>query len=226
MESQLKNLESYLLQCWSIKTSSKWTPENPYKGQCGVTALVVNDLFGGDILKTKVENQWHYYNFILGHRYDFTAKQFVSIPDYQDILSNREEAYSDTNEYQYGQLKDSMGKELLGITDISRAEHYTWGSACDGWHLLKSDSLSIIQERMPRSASEKLHYHERSRQFFYILSGEATFEIDGLTCRIASGKGVLIKPGARHRILNESDSDLEFIVISEPKSHGDRIDMG
>ncbi|WP_434095354.1 YunG family protein [Streptomyces flaveolus] len=27
---------------------SGWSPENPARGQCGVTALVVNDLLGGD----------------------------------------------------------------------------------------------------------------------------------------------------------------------------------
>ncbi|PZN12624.1 MAG: hypothetical protein DIU69_02970 [Bacillota bacterium] len=41
-------------QCWSKDTSSKYTPENPARGQCGVTALVANDLLGGEILKTPV----------------------------------------------------------------------------------------------------------------------------------------------------------------------------
>lgn len=34
-----------LFKCWSINSSSKWTQDNPANGQCGVTALVVNDLF-------------------------------------------------------------------------------------------------------------------------------------------------------------------------------------
>lgn len=53
---------SILIRCWSINSSSKWTSENPAKGQCGVTSLVINDLFGGDILKTETPEGWHYYN--------------------------------------------------------------------------------------------------------------------------------------------------------------------
>ncbi len=107
-ESTADNLmliEQYLLKCWSIETSSKWTTDNPYRGQCGVTALVINDLSGGNILKTKVEGQWHFYNQIEGKRYDFTKKQFAFEINYQDIESNREEAFADTNEYQYSTLK-------------------------------------------------------------------------------------------------------------------------
>jgi len=107
----INQIEQYLLKCWSLKTSSKWTLENPYKGQCGVTALVINDLFGGNILKTEVEGQWHFYNRIDGECYDFTSKQFNSDIDYQDIESNREEAFADTNEFQYSTLKTTMMQE-------------------------------------------------------------------------------------------------------------------
>lgn len=104
-------LEQYLLKCWSIETSSKWTTDNPYRGQCGVTALVINDLFGGDIFKTDVEGQWHFYNLIDGKRFDFTSKQFNFKINYQDIESSRDEAFADTNEYQYSTLKNAMMQE-------------------------------------------------------------------------------------------------------------------
>lgn len=31
----------------------------------------------------------------------------------------------------------------------ANAEHYLWGGDCDGWHLVKSQGLSVIHERMP-----------------------------------------------------------------------------
>ncbi len=65
------------------------------------------------------------------------------------------------------------------ITSTENAEHYTWGNQCDGWHLLRSGSLSVIQERMPPGTSEQMHYHESAQQVFYILSGTATFEVEG-----------------------------------------------
>ncbi|HEY4786611.1 MAG TPA: hypothetical protein VIH57_11200 [Bacteroidales bacterium] len=119
------NIEDCLIKCWSSKTSSKWTIDNPYKGQCGVTAIVINDLFGGQILKTLIDNQWHYYNWINGQRHDYTSKQFDYELDYQDTPSSWDEAYSDTNELQYKELKGLMERELLGIVDTSSAEHYS-----------------------------------------------------------------------------------------------------
>src|ERR1700749_2717888 len=109
------------------------------------------------------------------------------------------------------------------ITSIHNAEHYTWGSQCDGWHLLKSDTLSVIQERMPPGTCEQLHYHERAQQVFFILSGTATFEVEGEGKTVSANQSVHIKPGVKHRILNNSYEDLHFLVISEPKSHGDRV---
>ena len=61
----------------------------------------------------------------------------------------------------------------MPIVDRSNIEHYLWGTGCDGWHLLKQDSLSIIMERVPAGESEQPHSHTFSRQFFYILTGEA-----------------------------------------------------
>lgn len=220
-----EDIESHLLQCWSIKTSSKWTAENPYKGQCGVTALVINDFFGGQILKTLTDNQWHFYNRLNGQRIDFTAKQFNSKLEYKDIETTRDEALKDTNELQYNELKGLMEKGMLGIVDISNAEHYVWGDNCDGWHFVKSDSLSVIKETMPSMTKEKMHYHQKSQQFFFILSGTATFEVNGMVYKVAQNRGIRIKPGVIHRISNNTESTLEFMVISEPKSHGDRINI-
>ncbi|HCT29392.1 MAG TPA: cupin domain-containing protein [Bacteroidales bacterium] len=118
-----------------------------------------------------------------------------------------------------------MKNDLFGIVDTSNAEHYKWGDTCDGWHFVKSDSLSVIKETMPCMTKERLHYHEKAQQFFYILAGTATFEINGTTCVVNKNQGISIKPGIKHRVFNNGDSDLKFIVISEPKSHGDRVNI-
>ena len=67
---------------------------------------------------------------------------------------------------------------------ISNAEHYTWPSAigehlCDGWHLHRSASLSAIEERMPPGTAEQRHLHQHTTQFFYVLAGELTIELNG-----------------------------------------------
>ena len=111
------------------------------------------------------------------------------------------------------------------ITSVKNAEHYLWGDGCDGWPLLRSDCLSVIQERMPPGTAEQLHYHERAQQVFYILAGTATFEIEGETMTVLAGQSLHILPMARHRISNATDTDLHFLVISEPKTQGDRINI-
>jgi len=108
------------------------------------------------------------------------------------------------------------------IKDICNSEHYVWGNKCDGWHLVNSPTLSIIQEMMPPATSESWHYHTCAQQFFFILSGTATFETEGEAFQVQHGKGFHIPPGRRHRIANHTDAMLEFIVISEPHSHVDR----
>jgi mannose-6-phosphate isomerase-like protein (cupin superfamily) len=109
------------------------------------------------------------------------------------------------------------------MIDTSTAEHYIWGSACDGWRLVNHPDLSVIQEHMPPNTHEVRHYHERARQFFYILSGVATMELDGVREQLGTGQGVEIPPGQPHQIFNESNTDLEFLVISQPTTAGDRV---
>ncbi len=103
------------------------------------------------------------------------------------------------------------------------APHYSWGEGCDGWHLVRTEELSVIQEHMPPVTEEVRHYHEHARQFFYVLAGTATIEVDGVIHRLGVQDGIEIQPGTPHQLKNEGDSDLHFLVISQPPSHGDRI---
>jgi mannose-6-phosphate isomerase-like protein (cupin superfamily) len=111
-----------------------------------------------------------------------------------------------------------------GSVSRENADHYRWGVDCDGWHLVKDAQLSVIEEFMPPGAAEVRHHHERSQQFFYILTGEVLMEINGENMLIPEGSGVRILPGTRHQIRNPSSGPVRFLVISQPPSHGDRID--
>ncbi|WP_338868240.1 cupin domain-containing protein [Spirosoma sp. SC4-14] len=119
-----------------------------------------------------------------------------------------------------------MADERPIIISAQNAEHYNWGNQCDGWHLIKSDSLSIIQERMLPGTSEIKHYHQQARQFFFVLSGEATMEIGNEKVVLKTHEGIEIPPRVAHQMRNDSAADVLFIVTSTPKSHGDRIVVG
>jgi hypothetical protein len=109
-----------LRRCWSLETSSQWLPENPARGQCNVTALVVHDHFGGEILKTPVGADWHYYNRAAGRVCDLTAEQFTVPPAYLDIPSTRNEALAGTAPERYQALAASVSRALVSIGTVTR----------------------------------------------------------------------------------------------------------
>ncbi len=111
------------------------------------------------------------------------------------------------------------------IVSVSNAEHYTWGQSSDGWHLLKHEALCVIDEQMVPGSSEQLHFHHKAQQLFYILSGEASFEINQQPFHLHAGESLHIPPGTPHRIFNKGAAGLRFIVISSPPSHGDPENM-
>lgn len=84
----LKEFETIIKKSWSSETSSpswreNWNKENPSAGQCAITALLVNDYFGGEIMRCMTSMGSHYYNRIDGEIVDFTVEQFGNeIPDY------------------------------------------------------------------------------------------------------------------------------------------------
>lgn len=112
----------------------------------------------------------------------------------------------------------------MGAVSTRNAEHYRWGQGCDGWHLLAGSDLSVIEERMPGGAAEVRHRHARARQFFYVLAGELAIELDGVTNRLRAGEGLHVPPGVAHQVRNDAVADARMLVVSSPRSYGDRID--
>lgn len=75
------DLRRAIEQSWDETTAApgQWDPVNPAKGQCAVTALVVQDYLGGRLLRSvMVENQTsHYWNELpYGRDIDWTIQQF------------------------------------------------------------------------------------------------------------------------------------------------------
>jgi mannose-6-phosphate isomerase-like protein (cupin superfamily) len=109
------------------------------------------------------------------------------------------------------------------MVDRQTAQHYSWGSGCDGWHLVQTPALSVIEERMPPGTSEVRHYHQKANQFFYVLRGILNINVEGNDVALKSGQGLHIPAGESHQVHNRSANDVEFIVVSNPPSHGDRV---
>jgi mannose-6-phosphate isomerase-like protein (cupin superfamily) len=109
------------------------------------------------------------------------------------------------------------------VTGKQTAPHYTWGHSCDTWILSEGEGLSVKQELMPAGAAEQLHYHKKAQQFFFVLSGTASFFMDGEKHSLAAQQGITVKAGSKHFIANDTGDTLEFLVISQPGTHEDRI---
>ncbi|WP_449474835.1 YunG family protein [Streptomyces abikoensis] len=83
----LTDIERAVRSSWSADTTTpeyrpQWSPENPARDQCGVTALVLNDLLGGDLVRGEVRvggvrTDFHWWNRLgEGVEIDLTREQF------------------------------------------------------------------------------------------------------------------------------------------------------
>ncbi|WP_314649847.1 cupin domain-containing protein [uncultured Microbacterium sp.] len=110
-------------------------------------------------------------------------------------------------------------RESVGTSD---SEHYVWGEVSDGWRLLDSPGLSVIEERVPAGAGEEWHVHDSATQFFYVLTGSPEMQTTEGVIPLSPRRGVQIPPGLAHRFVNSGTEDAWFLVISTPDTRGDR----
>jgi len=85
----LEQLQKYLYKVYSKETCypscrDGWSINNPTLGHCAIVSLLVNDYFGGEIYKIKVNGISHYFNYIDNNVVDFTSKQFGMMIDYNN----------------------------------------------------------------------------------------------------------------------------------------------
>jgi mannose-6-phosphate isomerase-like protein (cupin superfamily) len=114
---------------------------------------------------------------------------------------------------------------MMKVSTKNPLQHYQWGNGCDGWNFVENAALSVKQERMPAGTSEILHCHTQSQQFFFILKGIAHFEVEGEVIVVHENEGLHIPAGKTHRISNQTEIAIEFILSSQPSTAGDRINI-
>ena len=78
-------VELFIRSSWDAQTALPyyadiWSMLNPSLGQCDVTALLIQDIWGGELVRTTVEGYGsHYYNRLPGgEEIDLTGNQFPS----------------------------------------------------------------------------------------------------------------------------------------------------
>ena len=122
----IETLERALKKSWNKDTcyplmEKGWSSKNSAYGQCYVTTLIVNDYFGGEILKAKFgEGTGHFWNLINNKEIDLTRSQFDKsevIP--KPTIHSREEIEKNPKYVKYNQryliLKKRVEKFLKNM---------------------------------------------------------------------------------------------------------------
>lgn len=121
----LQQLISALHEAWDERTGyagvGAWTPENPARGQCVTSSLVVQDYFKGDIVRCEAIgdgiNETHCFNILDdGTILDTTGSQYkvtvsmkpkpVNLGDFPSVRDKR--LADDETRYRYNLLKSKV----------------------------------------------------------------------------------------------------------------------
>ncbi len=79
---------------------------------------------------------------------------------------------------------------------------------------------SLAEARVAAGGATQRHYHRIAEEFYFILEGRGTIEIDGETRAVSPGDAILIPPGAWHTI--GAEEALRFLCCcAPPYSHDD-----
>jgi Acetyltransferase (GNAT) domain len=73
----LDDVVEAIKQSWSASSSRRYSEQEPSLGQCAASALVLQDLIGGTILKQLVPEGMHFYNQIDSKAVDATGAQYI-----------------------------------------------------------------------------------------------------------------------------------------------------
>ena len=122
----LAQIDELVRSCWSRETcdpvdQADWSPAEPARGQCAVTALVVQDLLGGELLLAEVQHAdgsrqgSHYWNrLVSGLEVDLTRTQFArgEVIGEPKIVRRPDDTSSGRLAAQYRLLADRVASQL------------------------------------------------------------------------------------------------------------------
>ena len=100
-----------------------------------------------------------------------------------------------------------------------------WMEVCEGWTLLAQGDLHVMLERMPASTREVRHWHAATRQFYFVLRGQASVVVGDDVVFLEAEHGIEIPAGVVHQMRARGERPLEFLVISTQPPRGDRVDL-
>ena len=92
-----KVVQKALRRTMALENNPGIKTNKPSDDQSSIISRLIYDFFGGEILKTRMEKGWYFYNLIEGKRVDFTRSKIVRHSvgdDFADIPSTPDETYN------------------------------------------------------------------------------------------------------------------------------------
>jgi len=77
------------------------------------------------------------------------------------------------------------------------------------------EKQSLAEAVLPPGGATERHYHKESEEFYFILEGSGTMEIDGERISVSNDDAVLIPAGSWHQITS-SPKGLRFLCCCAP----------
>lgn len=80
----------------------------------------------------------------------------------------------------------------------------------------RAQNLSIADIIIPAGVAVRPHYHRVIEEIYYVTAGSGIMTLDGREIRIGPGDAVVIRPGERHSVRNDTAAELRLIVTCTP----------
>lgn len=83
---------------------------------------------------------------------------------------------------------------------------------------------SLAEARLPPGVGTVAHYHRRTEEIYYILSGTGQMRLGDAWRSVGPGDAIAIPPGAVHEIVNQGTEQLKFLCCcAPPYEHDDTV---
>lgn len=75
---------------------------------------------------------------------------------------------------------------------------------------------AVFHLEVPPMSGPPLHVHSREEEFFYVLTGELVFEVDGVCHTVRDGGSLALLRGLPHRYQNFTNRDATLLIMTTP----------
>lgn len=96
--------------------------------------------------------------------------------------------------------------------EIVVGENYTKEILLKDIDLISQTALSQLIMINPKTTVQD-HYHKKSTEIFYFLSGIVVFKIDGKETLCSPGDLLVCEKDEMHEVRNESDEEVKYLAI-------------